>query len=64
MIAINEAVDRGHVGVTAEALRNPNAVLSDLQEALMGVYQEMLRQAKRGKAERAASRVCIMCVCV
>ncbi|XP_051271756.1 ras GTPase-activating-like protein IQGAP3 [Dicentrarchus labrax] len=56
VIAINEAVDRGQVEVTAEALRNPNALLSDLQEALVSVYQEMLRQAKRRKEERAASR--------
>ncbi|KAM7421703.1 hypothetical protein PAMA_015717 [Pampus argenteus] len=56
VIAINEAVDRGRVRDTAEALRNPNAMLSDLQEVLMSVYQEMLRQAKRGKAERAGSK--------
>ncbi|XP_062279215.1 ras GTPase-activating-like protein IQGAP3 [Scomber scombrus] len=54
VIAINEAVARGDVSDTVAALRNPNAMLSDLQEALMSVYQEMLRQAKRGKAERAA----------
>uniref|UniRef100_A0A7N8X0J7 IQ motif containing GTPase activating protein 3 n=1 Tax=Mastacembelus armatus TaxID=205130 RepID=A0A7N8X0J7_9TELE len=57
VIAINEAVDRGEVEVTAAALRNPNAMLRDLQEALVGIYQEMLRQAKRRKAERAAGRV-------
>uniref|UniRef100_A0A4W6DJ14 IQ motif containing GTPase activating protein 3 n=1 Tax=Lates calcarifer TaxID=8187 RepID=A0A4W6DJ14_LATCA len=57
VIAINEAVDRGDVGVTAAALRNPNAMLTDLQEVLTSVYQEMLRQAKRRKAERAAGRV-------
>ncbi|XP_041799392.1 ras GTPase-activating-like protein IQGAP3 [Chelmon rostratus] len=56
VIAINEAVDRGHVEVTAEALRNPNALLSDLQEMLMGVYQEMLHQAKRRKKGQSASR--------
>uniref|UniRef100_A0A4W6DHS1 IQ motif containing GTPase activating protein 3 n=1 Tax=Lates calcarifer TaxID=8187 RepID=A0A4W6DHS1_LATCA len=42
VIAINEAVDRGDVGVTAAALRNPNAMLTDLQEVLTSVYQEML----------------------
>lgn len=57
MIAINEAVDRGQVEVTAAALRNPNALLSNLQEALMSVYQEMLHQAKRRKEEQAASKV-------
>ncbi|XP_045901398.1 ras GTPase-activating-like protein IQGAP3 isoform X2 [Micropterus dolomieu] len=56
VIAINEAVDRGQVEVTAAALRNPNALLSDLQEALMSVYQEMLHQAKRRKEEQAASK--------
>ncbi|XP_070822093.1 ras GTPase-activating-like protein IQGAP3 [Chaetodon trifascialis] len=56
VIAINEAVDRGHVEVTAQALRNPNALLCDLQEALMSVYQEMLHQAKRRKKEQAANR--------
>ncbi|XP_054638676.1 ras GTPase-activating-like protein IQGAP3 [Dunckerocampus dactyliophorus] len=56
VIAINEAVERGQLGVTAEALRNPNALLSDLQETLMSIYQEMLLQAKRKKAQLAASR--------
>lgn len=57
MIAINEAVDRGQAEVTAAALRNPNALLSDLQEELMSVYQELLQQAKRRKEEQAAHRV-------
>jgi len=57
VVAINKAVDRGDVGVTAAALRNPAALLSDLQEALMSVYQEMLQQARRRKAESAACRV-------
>uniref|UniRef100_A0A8C3ATW4 IQ motif containing GTPase activating protein 3 n=1 Tax=Cyclopterus lumpus TaxID=8103 RepID=A0A8C3ATW4_CYCLU len=53
VIAINEAVDRGRVEVTAEALRNPNALIADLQEALMSVYQEMLHQAKARKKQQA-----------
>ncbi|XP_072249511.1 ras GTPase-activating-like protein IQGAP3 [Leuresthes tenuis] len=56
VVAINEAVDRGDVGVTAAALRNPAALLSDLQEALMRVYQEMLQKARRRKAESAVCR--------
>ncbi|KAM8736062.1 ras GTPase-activating-like protein IQGAP3 [Acanthopagrus schlegelii] len=56
VIAINEAVDKGQVEVTAAALRNPNALLSDLQEELMSVYQELLQQAKRRKEEQAARR--------
>lgn len=55
--AINEAVDRGEVSGTAAALRNPAALLCDLQEALMAPYQEALREARRRKAERAAHQV-------
>ncbi|KAI3360710.1 hypothetical protein L3Q82_012851, partial [Scortum barcoo] len=54
VIAINEAVDGGCVEVTAAALRNPNALLSDLQEALMSIYQEMLQQAK-GRKQAAST---------
>ncbi|TNN02041.1 hypothetical protein fugu_009528 [Takifugu bimaculatus] len=57
VIAINEAVDRGHLEITAASLRNPNALLSDLQEAQMSVYQEMLRQAKAKKKQHAAIKV-------
>ncbi|XP_008296555.1 ras GTPase-activating-like protein IQGAP3 [Stegastes partitus] len=56
VVAINKAVDQGDVGVVAAALRNPAALLTNLQEVLMCIYQEMLRQAKRTKAERAAGR--------
>uniref|UniRef100_A0A3P8XSZ5 IQ motif containing GTPase activating protein 3 n=1 Tax=Esox lucius TaxID=8010 RepID=A0A3P8XSZ5_ESOLU len=54
VIAINEAVERGHVEVTAQALCNPSAMLTDLQELLMPVYQEMLRQARTQKAAVAS----------
>lgn len=57
VVAINKAVERGDVAVTADALRNPAALLTDLQEALVSVYQELLRQNRRRKAERAAHRV-------
>ncbi|KAK7158385.1 hypothetical protein R3I93_009561 [Phoxinus phoxinus] len=53
VIAINEAVDRGCVEVTGRALQNPNAMLSALQDQLVPVYQEMLRQARVQKASRA-----------
>ncbi|XP_028984021.1 ras GTPase-activating-like protein IQGAP3 isoform X1 [Betta splendens] len=56
VIAINESVDRGDVTMTAQALRNPNAMLRDLQEELVSVYQEMLQQARRRKAEQAAGK--------
>lgn len=50
-------MDRGHLETTAASLRNPNALLSDLQEVLMSVYQEMLRQAKIKKKQLAAIKV-------
>ncbi|XP_017295443.1 ras GTPase-activating-like protein IQGAP3 [Kryptolebias marmoratus] len=56
VIAINEAVDRGDVGLTAVALRNPAALLTHLQEALMSVYQEVLQQTRRRKAAGAAGQ--------
>ncbi|KAM4736638.1 ras GTPase-activating-like protein IQGAP3 isoform 2-T2 [Anableps anableps] len=56
VVAINEAVDRGEVSVTASALRNPAALLTDLQEALMLIYQEVLKQARMRKAEQAACK--------
>ncbi|XP_030637038.1 ras GTPase-activating-like protein IQGAP3 isoform X2 [Chanos chanos] len=57
VIAINEAVERGCVAGTAQALRNPNAMLTNLQDQLMPVYQEMLRQARMEKAARAYSKI-------
>uniref|UniRef100_A0A673YPZ6 IQ motif containing GTPase activating protein 3 n=1 Tax=Salmo trutta TaxID=8032 RepID=A0A673YPZ6_SALTR len=56
VIAINEAVESGHVEVTAQALRNPSAMLANLQEHLMPVYQEMLRQARAQKAALAYTK--------
>ena len=57
VIAINEAVERGHVEDTAQALRNPNAMLADLQEHMMPIYQEMLRQARAQKAALSYTKV-------
>lgn len=57
VIAINEAVDRGNLEITGASLRNPNALLSDLQDVQMSVYQEMLRQAKAKKKQHAANKV-------
>uniref|UniRef100_G3NFH8 IQ motif containing GTPase activating protein 3 n=1 Tax=Gasterosteus aculeatus TaxID=69293 RepID=G3NFH8_GASAC len=55
VIAINEAVEKGQVEVTAAALRNPNALISDLQEVLMSFYQEVLHQARARKKEQAVN---------
>uniref|UniRef100_A0A8C9WTN0 IQ motif containing GTPase activating protein 3 n=1 Tax=Scleropages formosus TaxID=113540 RepID=A0A8C9WTN0_SCLFO len=41
VIAINEAVEQGILEATAQALRNPNAMMNGLQEPLMSVYQEI-----------------------
>lgn len=57
VIAINEAVERGCVEGTAQSLRNPNAMLTNLQEQLVVVYQEMLRQARAHKAAKASAKV-------
>ena len=57
VIAINEAVERGDVKVTAAALSNPNAMLTNLQGALMAVYQEMLHQARAHKKTTLSRRV-------
>lgn len=57
VIAINEAVDRCCVEVTGQALRNPNAMLNGLQDELVPVYQEMLRQARAQKAAQARTIV-------
>ncbi|KAL7887531.1 hypothetical protein AOLI_G00052520 [Acnodon oligacanthus] len=57
VIAINEAVERGCVEDTAQALRNPNAMLSNLQEPLNAIYQEMLRQARAHKATQSYAKV-------
>nr|XP_054596875.1 ras GTPase-activating-like protein IQGAP3 [Nothobranchius furzeri] len=56
VIAINEAVERGDVSVTAAALSNPSALLHDLEEELMKVYQDVLLQARRRKAEGAQGK--------
>ncbi|KAM4600495.1 ras GTPase-activating-like protein IQGAP3 [Polymixia lowei] len=56
VIAINEAVERGDATWTGQTLRNPSAMLADLQEDLMAVYQEMLYQARQHKAALASTR--------
>ncbi|XP_075700515.1 ras GTPase-activating-like protein IQGAP3 [Rhinoderma darwinii] len=57
VIAINEAVDRGVARDTMVALRNPNAMLVNLQERLAAVYQELLHQAKSTKMANARNKV-------
>ncbi|XP_073495595.1 ras GTPase-activating-like protein IQGAP3 [Phyllobates terribilis] len=57
VIAINEAVERGVVQDTMVALRNPNAMLVNLQEKLAAVYQELLHQAKEAKMANAHNKI-------
>ncbi|XP_043965322.1 ras GTPase-activating-like protein IQGAP3 isoform X2 [Gambusia affinis] len=54
--AVNAAVARGQLEATAQALRNPAALLTGLQEAHMSTYQEALKQAWRRKAELGAEQ--------
>ncbi|XP_077329548.1 ras GTPase-activating-like protein IQGAP1 [Lithobates pipiens] len=56
VIAINEAVDRGVPAETFTALKNPNAMLVNLNEPLATVYQDTLYQAKQHKTENAKKR--------
>lgn len=57
VIAINEAIDRGVPTETFTALKNPNAMLVNLNEPLSTVYQNTLSQAKQHKTENARKRV-------
>nr|XP_061803799.1 ras GTPase-activating-like protein IQGAP2 [Nerophis lumbriciformis] len=61
VFAINEAVDRGQESVTMAALRNPNAMLRNTQEALAQDYQDMLTQAKTRKQAQSSSSFSSMC---
>lgn len=57
VLAINEAVERGVVAQTMEALQNPHAMLLGLRHELAGAYQEVLHQAKLEKGSNARNRV-------
>ncbi|XP_061409785.1 ras GTPase-activating-like protein IQGAP1 isoform X1 [Lethenteron reissneri] len=56
VIAINEAIDHGVAKETMVALRNPNAMLVNLNEPLSPVYQETLLHAKQDKATNARNK--------
>ncbi|XP_069481247.1 ras GTPase-activating-like protein IQGAP1 isoform X2 [Ambystoma mexicanum] len=56
VIAINEAIDHGDPGETFTALRNPNAMLVNLNETQAPGYQEVLYRAKQSKASNARNR--------
>lgn len=53
VIAINEAIEKGAAEQTILTLRNPNAVLTLVDEKLAQEYQKELWEAKKGKEENA-----------
>lgn len=57
VIAINEAIDRRVPADTFTALKNPNAMLVNLEEPLASTYQDVLYQAKQDKMTNAKNRV-------
>lgn len=57
VIAINEAIDRRVPADTFTALKNPNAMLVNLEESLASTYQDVLYQAKQDKMTNAKNRV-------
>ncbi|XP_066094279.1 ras GTPase-activating-like protein IQGAP1 [Saccopteryx bilineata] len=56
VIAINEAVDRRIPADTFAALKNPNAMLVNLEEPLAPTYQDVLYRAKQDKMTNAKNR--------
>ncbi|XP_001364413.1 ras GTPase-activating-like protein IQGAP1 isoform X1 [Monodelphis domestica] len=56
VIAINEAIERRIPADTFVALKNPNAMLVNLEEPLASTYQDILYQAKHDKMANAKNR--------
>uniref|UniRef100_A0A8C6QZX3 Ras GTPase-activating-like protein IQGAP1 n=1 Tax=Nannospalax galili TaxID=1026970 RepID=A0A8C6QZX3_NANGA len=56
VIAINEAIDHRVPADTFTALKNPNAMLVNLEEPLASTYQDVLYQAKQDKMANAKNR--------
>ncbi|NXC09156.1 IQGA1 protein, partial [Orthonyx spaldingii] len=57
VIAINEAIDRQVPADTLTAMKNPNAMLINLDDRLESIYQATLYRAKQDKMESAKNRV-------
>ncbi|NXY36066.1 IQGA1 protein, partial [Pomatorhinus ruficollis] len=57
VIAINEAIDRQVPADTLTAMKNPNAMLINLDDQLESTYQATLYRAKQDKMESAKNRV-------
>lgn len=57
VIAINDAVDHGDPAGTLAAMRNPNAMLLNLDATSAQYYQDMLYHAKAEKVANSRKRV-------
>ncbi|XP_042660159.1 ras GTPase-activating-like protein IQGAP1 [Tyto alba] len=57
VIAINEAIDRQVPADTLMAMKNPNAMLINLDDQLESIYQDTLYRAKQDKMENAKNRI-------
>ncbi|NXX50986.1 IQGA1 protein, partial [Tricholaema leucomelas] len=57
VIAINEAIDRRVPADTLVAMKNPNAMLINLDDHLEFTYQDTLYRAKQDKMENAKNRI-------
>ncbi|KAH0620140.1 hypothetical protein JD844_014773 [Phrynosoma platyrhinos] len=57
VIAINDAIDRQVPAETLAAMKNPNAMLVNLEEPLAQIYQETLYRAKQDKTENSRNRI-------
>ncbi|NXC29404.1 IQGA1 protein, partial [Campylorhamphus procurvoides] len=57
VIAINEAIDHQVPAGTLMAMKNPNAMLINLDDQLESAYQDTLYRAKQDKMENAKNRV-------
>ncbi|NWU50806.1 IQGA1 protein, partial [Dromas ardeola] len=57
VIAINEAIDHQVPADTLMAMKNPNAMLINLDDQLESPYQDTLYRAKQDKMENAKNRI-------
>ncbi|NWQ87747.1 IQGA1 protein, partial [Burhinus bistriatus] len=57
VIAINEAIDHQIPADTLMAMKNPNAMLINLDDQLESTYQDILYRAKQDKMENAKNRI-------
>ncbi|NXI96308.1 IQGA1 protein, partial [Psophia crepitans] len=57
VIAINEAIDHQVPADTLMAMKNPNAMLVNLDDELESTYQDTLYRAKQDKMENAKNRI-------